>query len=77
MERDGYDKKLEAPEIAASCRSKPDSTFVFVLHVFSYLRAFFVSLHLYYILANNCSEKVMLVLTFSTILRDTEKNLSI
>lgn len=77
MERDGYDKRLEAPETTASCRSKLDRTLMFVLHVLSHLRAFFVSLRSYYIPAKNCSEKVMLVLTLSTILRDTEKALSI
>lgn len=44
------------------------------LFVLSYLRAFFVSLHSYHILANSCSEKAMLVLALNTILRDTEKN---
>lgn len=43
------------------------------LFVLSYLRAFFANLYSYYIPANNCSEKAVLVLALSTILRDTEK----
>lgn len=74
MERDGPDKRQETAQITASCRSKLDRTLVPVPHVLSYLSAFFVSLHSYYILANSCSEKVMLVLTLNSILRDTEKN---
>lgn len=74
MERDGHNKRQAAPQIAASCRSKLDRTLGFVPHMLSYLGAFFVSVRSYHILASNCSEKVMLFLILSTILRDTEKN---
>lgn len=77
MERDGHNKRQAAPQIAASCRSKLDRTLVFVPHMLSYLGAFFVSVHSYHILASNCSEKVMLFLILSTILRDTEKKITI
>lgn len=74
MERDGHNKRQAAPQIAASCRSKLEGTLVFVPHMLSYLGAFFVSVRSYHILASNCSEKVMLFLILSTILRDREKN---
>lgn len=72
MERDGHNKRQEAPQITASSRSTLDRTLVFVPHMLSCLRAFLVSVHSYHTVASNYSEKVTLFLILGTILRGAE-----